>query len=192
MFFNWYQSLGSLNAKLPLAWVDPSLGAQMAKNESSSKAPMFDGTKYALWSIRMKTYLYSLGFDFWMSVKSCYSIPQVPPTYLGAQKEYENNAKVKTTILSFLFDTHFIKVMHYATTKETWDKLHKIYEGYVSVKEAKLQYLRAQFENLKMKEEKIANYLQRVEEIDCYERTWRGHLRSKHCQKFFKITNPKV
>ncbi|XP_059068685.1 uncharacterized protein LOC131859146 [Cryptomeria japonica] len=55
--------------------------------------------------------------------------------------------------------------MQCTSTKATWDKLQSIYEGDAKVKEAKLQNLRAQFENLKMKdEEKIADYLQRVDE----------------------------
>lgn len=43
--------------------------------------------------------------------------------------------------------------------------MKKIHEGYVKVKEAKLHNLRAQFESLNMKEEeKIVDYLQRVDE----------------------------
>lgn len=56
--------------------------------------------------------------------------------------------------------------MHCTTAKDTWDKLQNIYERDTKVKESKLQNLRAQFGNLKIKErEKIANYLQRVDEI---------------------------
>lgn len=107
----------------------------------------------------------SLGFDVWTSVKNGYIVPQVPPTDLDAKREYENNAKAKNAILSGLSDIDFVKVMHCTSAKETWDKLQKIYEGDVKVKEAKLQNLRAQFEGLKMKEEKkIDDYLQRVNE----------------------------
>lgn len=114
----------------------------------------------------METYLSSLGFDVWMSVKNGYTIPSVPPIDLNAKKEYENNAKAKHAILSGLFDNEFVKVMHCSSTKETWDKLHRLFEGDVKVKEAKLQTLRGHLEGLKMKdEEKIADYLQRVDEI---------------------------
>lgn len=55
--------------------------------------------------------------------------------------------------------------MHCASTKETWDKLHRLFEGDAKVKEAKLQALRDQLEGIKMKDdEKIADYLHRFDE----------------------------
>jgi hypothetical protein len=46
-----------------------------------------------------------------------------------------------------------MKVMNSNSSKEIWDKLEVIYEGDNKLKEDKLQTYRAQFENLKMKEE---------------------------------------
>jgi hypothetical protein len=34
---------------------------------------LVDGTNYASWSIRMKTYLMALGFDIWESVTTGYT-----------------------------------------------------------------------------------------------------------------------
>ncbi|XP_057872457.2 uncharacterized protein LOC131078704 [Cryptomeria japonica] len=101
-----------------------------------------------------------------MSVKNGYIIPQTPPADPDAKKEYEYNAKAKHVILSGLTDTNFVRVIHCTSVKVTWDKLRRIYEGDMKVKEAKLQNLQAQFESLKMKEEeKIVDYLKRVDEI---------------------------
>jgi len=56
--------------------------------------------------------------------------------------------------------------MHCKSTKEIWDKLKFIYEGYGKVIQDKLQTYRGQFESPKMKEEEnIAKYLQRVDAI---------------------------
>jgi hypothetical protein len=54
----------------------------MASQEgfSTNKAPLFDGTNYAFWSIRMQTYLMDLGFDIWKSVVTGYTTPKTPPT----------------------------------------------------------------------------------------------------------------
>jgi translation initiation factor IF-3 len=54
--------------------------------------------------------------------------------------------------------------MHSKSTKEIWEKLKVIY-GDRKVKKAKLQTYRTQFENLKIKGENIAEYLQRVDEV---------------------------
>lgn len=56
--------------------------------------------------------------------------------------------------------------MYCKNAQDFWDILKKIYEGDEKVKLAKIQVLRARFEGLKMtKEENIAGYLQRVNDI---------------------------
>ncbi|KAH9293136.1 hypothetical protein KI387_041660 [Taxus chinensis] len=139
---------------------------QVQEGFSSNKAPLFDGTNYAFWSIRMKTYLMALGFDIWQSVTVGYTIPSVPPTDQAGKKAFENNAKAMNAILCGLSESEFVKVMQCDTAKEIWDKLRTIYEGDDKVKRAKLQTHRRQFESLKMKdEENVAAYLLRVDEV---------------------------
>jgi hypothetical protein len=122
-------------------------------------APRFDGHNYAFWNKRMKTFLQAQGFDVWKSVVDGYTTPTTPPTDKDGKKLSENNSKAKGTILSSLDDSIFVKVMHCNTAKDLWDKLQNIYEGDAKVKGAKLQTLRAKFEQLKMKEdEDIATY----------------------------------
>jgi hypothetical protein len=88
-----------------------------------------------------------------------------PPTEKDGKKLGEKNSKDKGTIMSNLDDSIFFKVMHCKTTKDLLDKLQNIYEGDTKVKGAKLQTLRAKFEQLKMKEdEDIAAYFLQVEE----------------------------
>jgi hypothetical protein len=36
----------------------------------TNRAPFFDGSNYALWSIRMKTYMVSLGFEVWSAFEN--------------------------------------------------------------------------------------------------------------------------
>jgi hypothetical protein len=45
----------------------------------SNKTPLFKGYDYALWKIRMKSYLLALGFDVWKSVENGYTTPATPP-----------------------------------------------------------------------------------------------------------------
>eukprot|EP00253_Pinus_taeda_P001904 PITA_01904 len=62
-----------------------------------------------------------------------------------------------------------MKVMHYKSAKEIWDKIVTSYEGDEQVKRAKLQTLRIQYETLKMyNDESVANYFLRVDEfVNC-------------------------
>ena len=68
--------------------------------------------------------------------------------------------------MSSLDDSIFVKVMHFKTAKDIWDKIKNIYKGDTKVKGDKLQTLIANFGKLKMKEdENIVAYFIRVDEI---------------------------
>ncbi|XP_059068920.1 uncharacterized protein LOC131859326 [Cryptomeria japonica] len=128
--------------------------------------PIFYGTNYAFWSIKMKAYLNALGYDVWQSVVDGYTPPSTPPTDTTGKRKSENNAKAEHALLCSLADFEFTKVMHCKSAKEIWNKLKGIYEGDEKVREAKLQSLRMKYESLKMKEdEDIAAYFLRVDEI---------------------------
>jgi hypothetical protein len=43
--------------------------------------------------------------------------------------------------------------LHCDSTKDIWEKLQNVYEGYAKVKEANIQTYIGQFEQLKMKED---------------------------------------
>eukprot|EP00253_Pinus_taeda_P029430 PITA_29430 len=59
-----------------------------------------------------------------------------------------------------------MKVMHYKSAKEIWDKMVTSYERDEQVKRAKLKTLRIQYETLKMyNDESVANYFLRVDEV---------------------------
>ena len=58
-----------------------------------------------------------------------YEAPTTPPTYVFGKKPSENNAKAMNAILCSLSESEFVKVMHYESIKEIWDKPQNIYEG---------------------------------------------------------------
>ena len=67
------------------------------------------------------------------------------------------------SILSGLSEAEFVKVMHFESTKEMWDKLITSYEGIEKVKDAKPQTYWLKFEQLKMNEdETVSKYLLRT------------------------------
>jgi hypothetical protein len=130
---------------------------------STNRPPLFDGTNFSFWKIRMRTHLMSLGADVWDVVETGYVKPVVLASK-GDNMEFSFNAKEMNAILSGLAEAEFVKVMHYDSIKVTWDKMISSYEGNEKVKDAKLQTHRLKFEQLKMDEnETISKYLLHIE-----------------------------
>jgi len=139
----------------------------MTSHEGTSvtRPPLFDGTNFAFWKVRMRSYLMALGADVWDVVETGY----IKPVVLASKDdklEFRFNAKGMNDILNGLAEAEFVKVMHLQTAKEMWDKLISSYEGNEKVKDAKIQTFRLKFEQLKMNEdETVSKYFLRVEEL---------------------------
>jgi hypothetical protein len=132
---------------------------------SASKPPLFDGTNFSPWKVRMRTYLMALGVDVWDVVETGY-IKLVVLASKDDKLEFSFNAKGMNVILNGLAKAEFVKVMHLQTPEEMWDKLISSYEGNEKVKDAKLQTFRLKFEQLKMNEDEIdSKYFLRFGEL---------------------------
>jgi hypothetical protein len=134
------------------------------EGSSTNRVPLFDGTNFAFWKIRMRTYLMSLGVDVWDVVEIGY----VHPVVLASKHdkmEFRFNAKAMNAILNGLAEAKFVKFMHSDSTKVMLDKMISSYEGNEKVKDTKIQTHRMKFEKLKMDEdETISKYFLRIEE----------------------------
>jgi hypothetical protein len=135
------------------------------EGSSTNRALLFDGTNFAFWKIRMRTYLMSLGVDVWDVVEIRYVKPRVLASKYD-NMEFRFNEKATNAILSGLVEFKFVKIMHFDLENVMWDKLISSYEGNEKVKDAKLQIHGLKFEQLKMDEnETISNYFLRIEEL---------------------------
>eukprot|EP00253_Pinus_taeda_P015959 PITA_15959 len=136
------------------------------EREASIRPPVFDGTNFNHWKVRVIAYLQSLGTEVWNIVETSYAFPSTTPTDADEKKKYETNEKAVSTLLGCISQSEFMKVMHYKSAKEIWDKIVTSYEGDEQVKRAKLKTLRIQYETLKMyNDESVANYFLRVDEV---------------------------
>ena len=54
-----------------------SLNMTSYDGTSSNKVPLFDGTNFSFWKVRMRTYIMSLGADVWDVVDIYYVNPVV-------------------------------------------------------------------------------------------------------------------
>ena len=69
--------------------------------------------------------------------------PTTTPVEFSTERRLmECNAKSRYALLGVLIGSKFIKVMHYSSTKEIWDKLKNVYEGDGKFKGVKLQTYR--------------------------------------------------
>lgn len=86
----------------------------MSRQESPkaylSIIPVFNGTNYAFWKVRMEEYIMSLGVDFWTSVVVDYNLPGIPPIVADGKKLYGNNAKANNFILFGLSQSKLVKL----------------------------------------------------------------------------------
>ena len=105
---------------------------------SNKKAPLFNGGGYAMWKIRMKNLLLAIGFDIWQSIVHGYTTPTIPPKDVAGKKICNDNSREVNGILVGLTNSICVKVMHFKSAKEIWDKLEVVYEGDIKVREAKL------------------------------------------------------
>ena len=79
--------------------------------------PLFNGHKYAFWSIRMKLFLQTQGVDVWQAVLNEYTVPAIIPIDAASKKLYEINSKAMYAILGGLAGSIFVKVMHCVSAK---------------------------------------------------------------------------
>ncbi|XP_028104483.1 uncharacterized protein LOC114303548 [Camellia sinensis] len=127
--------------------------------------PMFDGTNYPVWAVRMETYLDTN--DLWEAVEQVYEVPPLPDNPTLAQiknqkRRKQRKAKARATLFAAVSSIIFIRIMTLKTAKEIWDFLKQEYKGNERIKGIQVLNLIREFEIQKMKEsETIKEYFDR-------------------------------
>lgn len=75
------------------------MSRQEIQEAYSSRVPVFDGTKYDFWKVRMEAYVMPLGVDVWTLVLVDYNVPNIPPTDADGNFLDLRNGKAKHVIL---------------------------------------------------------------------------------------------
>ena len=89
----------------------------MGSNTGNTKAPLFDGSNYSFWKIRMQSYIKSLGYDVWESIRVGYN-DSVTPTDAATKKQAENDSKAQNALFSGLVNSELVKVVMCKTSKK--------------------------------------------------------------------------
>ena len=97
----------------------------MDKGQSLIIPPLFDGTNYAYWKVRMRAFLQSLDEKVWHAVK----IGWIKPTEASTDwddpkiKAANFNSKALNALFSVVTNEEFKKISSTETAKEAWNIL---------------------------------------------------------------------
>ena len=124
------------------------------EGHASNRPPLFKGTDYSYWKMRIKYYIQSVDYQCWEHIESGdYITTSDKDQWTTADKaEFRKNAFTTTILHCGLSKNEFNRISMYSTVKEIWDKLKVIYEGTFRVKETKINLLITQYEVFKMDE----------------------------------------
>ena len=117
--------------------------------------PLFDGTNYAYWKVRMRTFLQSLDEKVWQAVEIGWTKPtEASADWDDAKIKAANfNSRSLNALFSAVTNKEFKKISLTETAKKAWTILQTTYEGTKVVKDSKLQRLTTSFEEIKMEED---------------------------------------
>ena len=115
---------------------------------------LFDGTNYAYWKVRMKTFLQSLDEKVWQAVEIGWTKPtKAPANWDDAKIKATNfNNRALNALFSAVTNEEFKKISSTETAKEAWTIFQTTYEGTKAIKDSKFQRFTTSFEEIKMEE----------------------------------------
>ena len=115
--------------------------------------PLFEGENYDFWCVKMKTLFMSQ--DVWDLVENGFDEPPVEKDQLKELKKMD--AKALLFIQQGVGNNIFPRIMRASKAKEAWDILQQEFQGDKRTRSVKLQALRRELENMKMKENETLN-----------------------------------
>ncbi|KAK9135516.1 hypothetical protein Syun_014846 [Stephania yunnanensis] len=135
--------------------------------------PIFDGTSYQVWAVKMEAYLDGNDLwedvdDLWEAVEHEYEVSPLPNNPTVAQMKLhkerrQRKSKAKASLFAAVTSTIFTRIMTMKTAHEIWNFLKGEYEGDERIKGMRMINLIREFEMQKMKEsETIKDYSDRL------------------------------
>ena len=117
--------------------------------------PLFDGTNYAYWKVRMRAFLQPLDEKVWQAVEIGWTKPkEALANWDDAKIKAANfNSRALNTLFSAITNEESKKTSSTETAKEAWTILQTTYKGTKVVKDSKFQRLTTSFKEIKMEED---------------------------------------
>ncbi|CAH9132625.1 unnamed protein product [Cuscuta epithymum] len=131
---------------------------------SVNQLPLFKGVNYHFWSLKMKTLFKSQ--ELWSMVEDGFVDDQPEEPDQALREKRKKDAKALFLIQQALDDAVFPRIAAASTSKEAWSILKQEYLGDKKVIMVRLQSLRREMENARMKDkESVQDYLSRITNI---------------------------
>ena len=94
----------------------------MDRGQSLVIPPLFDGTNYAYWKVRMRAFLQSLDKKVWQTVEIGWTKPkEAPANWDEAKIKAANfNSRALNALFSTITNEEFKKISSKETAKEAW------------------------------------------------------------------------
>ncbi|XP_057986532.1 uncharacterized protein LOC131171098 [Hevea brasiliensis] len=136
--------------------------APLAEGHSITRPPLFNGSNYSFWKVRMRNFIQSVDIEAWQRIVKGPEIPlelhadgyreKLEDEYNELDwKKVSSNAKALNILHCALDATEYNRISGCASAKEVWDKLEVTYEGTNQVKESKANRLVREYELFEMK-----------------------------------------
>ena len=127
----------------------------MDQSQSLNVPPYFDGSNYAFWKVRMRTFLCSIDDTVQDAVEVGWTRPEAAKSTQdkAALAAANANSKALNEIFCGVSPDEFHRISHITIAKEAWEILETTYEGTKKVKDTKLQMLTTRFKELKISED---------------------------------------
>ena len=127
----------------------------MDRGQSLIIPPLFDGTNYAYWKVRMRVFMQSLDKKVWQAIEIGQTKPKEAPTdWDEAKIKAANfNSRALNVLFSAVTNKEFKKISFTETAQEAWTILQTTYKSTKAVKDSKLQRLTTSFEEINMEED---------------------------------------
>ena len=112
----------------------------MDRGQSLIISPLFNGTNYAYWKVRMRAFLQSLDEKVWQAVEIGWTKPkEASADWDEAKIKAANfNSRALNALFSAVTNEEFKKISSTETAQEAWTILQTTYEGTKAVKDSKV------------------------------------------------------
>lgn len=120
--------------------------------------PMFDGSDFGFWKIRMEAYLEAIDMGLWEAASVGFKPPVDPAKLTNDEKDHVKwNAKARNILFRGIGKEVFSRVCNIKDAHKLWESLCTLHEGSKSEREERYNLIKQKFDGFQMLPHEKAN-----------------------------------